>query len=68
MLIKYKHLWAWDSMIASSLGWKSQQQRLAVEQDAPADAIYQNAAGVWITCRNLSGEVKDQIEAMVGRM
>jgi len=39
-MIKYKHLYAWDTMMGSTDYWKETNQRYAEEDSAPIDAIY----------------------------
>jgi hypothetical protein len=45
--IKYKHLWAWDRMMGSTIGWSEMKQVEAEEDDAPLDAVYKGHEGKW---------------------
>ena len=47
MNIKYKHLWAWDRMMRSTIGWSEMKQAEAEDENAPIDAIYKDHEGKW---------------------
>jgi hypothetical protein len=46
-LPKYRHLWAWDTMMKSNYHVKTSNQQLAEEEGAPIDAVYRINTGIW---------------------
>lgn len=52
--IKYKHLFAWDTMMGSYAYWVNDQQERAKADDAPLDAIFKNSEGGWERASTLS--------------
>lgn len=67
--IKYKHLWAWDTMMGSYDYWKEDQQKLAEKENAPEDAIYRKQAGTWATYRGIeSDQTRKRIDGIVNEL
>lgn len=50
MTIRYRHLWAWDTLMERDMAWKMKMQYEATIADAPIDALYFNEMNQrWVT-------------------
>lgn len=68
-MIKYKYLYAWDTMMHSAQYWKDMKQREAKEDNAPEDVIYKDTNGKWRRFGEIqSEETKIRIQKMVDEM
>lgn len=68
-MIKYKYLWAWDTMMHSGRYWKDMKQREAVRDNAPEDAVYKDVGGNWHRFRDVeSEETKKRVQSIVDLM
>lgn len=56
MSIKYKHLWAWDTMMNARGYYKDQQQKYAAATKAPINAIYRNGVDTWATADEIKND------------
>ena len=52
-MVKYKHLWVWDTMMGSYRYYKDMMQEDAKLENAPLDAIYKNGKGEWVRASEL---------------
>lgn len=69
MKIKYHHLWAWDTMMASYPYWKEQNQRRARKEKAPIDAVYKNGKGEWVRFKDIESEdTKKRIKMILEKL
>lgn len=67
--IKYKYLYAWDMMQHSSFAWIHDMQIQAEAENAPEDAVYKAADGIWRRFQDIeSDSTKAKIQRMVDRM
>lgn len=65
-MIKYKYLWAWDTMMHSGRYWKDMKQREAERDNAPEDVIYKDTNGKWHRFKDIqSEETKQQVQRIV---
>jgi len=60
--IKYKHLWAWDRMMGSTIEYSQERQAKAAAENAPEDAIYRDLDGTWRRFENVTAQTtRDRI-------
>ena len=52
-MIKYKHLWVWDTMMGSYSYWVEGQQQQAMQDNAPIDAIFRKQDKTWVRASDL---------------
>ena len=65
-MIKYKYLWAWDTMMHSGQYWKDMKQREAKEDNAPEDVIYKDTNGKWHRFKDIQlEETRQQVQRIV---
>lgn len=66
---KFKYLWAWDSMMGSTDGWKWLMQKRAEDAGAPPTAVWRTDSGQWYTFEEIkSEETKDAVARRVAEL
>lgn len=65
-MIKYKYIWAWDTLWQASAWYKQQQQAFAEQTKAPLDATFQAESGTWHTFQDIvNPETKRNVKELV---
>jgi hypothetical protein len=60
--LKFRHLWAWDTLMQSTRFRKNENQLLAEKENAPSDAVYRINTRVWQRFEGITlQETKDRL-------